>query len=82
MKKVQELKCGEDFFLAYSPERVDPGNKIYKTKNTPKVVGGGGEDSTEIAAAMYNSVLDGCVHEVSSPKVAKWKNYLKILIGI
>ena len=58
------LKCGEDFFLAYSPERVDPGNKIYKTKNTPKVVGGVGQDSTEIAAAMYNSVLDGCVHSI------------------
>ena len=34
------LKCGEDFFLAFSPERVDPGNKHYNTKNTPKVVGG------------------------------------------
>jgi len=71
------LKCGEDFFLAYSPERVDPGNKIYKTKNTPKVVGGVGKDSTEIAAAMYNSVLDGCVHEVSSPKVAEMEKILE-----
>ena len=41
------LKCGEDFYLAFSPERVDPGNQQYKTKNTPKVVGGVGEDSTE-----------------------------------
>lgn len=44
MKPILEegsgLKCGEDFFLAFSPERVDPGNKKYKTKNTPKVVGG------------------------------------------
>lgn len=71
------LKCGEDFFLAYSPERVDPGNKLYKTKNTPKVVGGIGKDSTEIAAAMYNSVLDGCVHEVSSPKVAEMEKILE-----
>lgn len=71
------LKCGEDFFLAYSPERVDPGNKIYKTRNTPKVVGGVGKDSTEIAAAMYNSVLDGCVHEVSSPKVAEMEKILE-----
>lgn len=71
------LKCGEDFFLAYSPERVDPGNKLYKTKNTPKVVGGVGEDSTEIAAAMYSSVLEGCVHKVSSPKVAEMEKLLE-----
>lgn len=71
------LKCGEDFFLAYSPERVDPGNKLYKTKNTPKVVGGVGKDSTEIAAAMYNSVLENCVHEVSSPKVAEMEKILE-----
>lgn len=71
------LKCGEDFFLAYSPERVDPGNKLYKTKNTPKVVGGVGKDSTEIAAAMYNSVLDSSVHEVSSSKVAELEKILE-----
>ncbi len=71
------LKCGEDFFLAYSPERVDPGNKLYKTKNTPKVVGGVGKDSTEIAAAMYNSVLENCVHQVSSPKVAEMEKILE-----
>lgn len=71
------LKCGEDFFLAYSPERVDPGNKLYKTKNTQKVVGGVGKDSTEIAAAMYNSVLENCVHQVSSPKVAEMEKILE-----
>lgn len=71
------LKCGQDFFLAFSPERVDPGNKLYKTKNTPKVVGGIGKDSTEIAAAMYRSVLNGCVHEVSSPKVAEMEKLLE-----
>ncbi|MBU5294109.1 nucleotide sugar dehydrogenase [Anaerosalibacter bizertensis] len=71
------LKCGKDFFLAYSPERVDPGNKLYKTKNTPKVVGGLGKDSTEVAAVMYRSVLDGCVHEVSSPKVAEMEKLLE-----
>ncbi len=71
------LKCGEDFFLAYSPERVDPGNKLYKTKNTPKVVGGVGKDSTKVAAAMYSSVLDGCVHEVSSPRVAEMEKILE-----
>lgn len=77
LEKGSGLKCGEDFFLAYSPERVDPGNKLYKTKNTPKVVGGVGKDSTEIAAAMYNSVLENCVHEVSSPKVAEMEKILE-----
>ena len=52
------LKCGEDFYLAFSPERVDPGNLIYKTKNTPKVVGGCTPKCTEIAAAMYETVLE------------------------
>jgi UDP-N-acetyl-D-glucosamine dehydrogenase len=71
------LKCEQDFFLAFSPERVDPGNLIYKTKNTPKVVGGVGKDSTEIAAAMYRNVLEGEVFEVSSPKVAEMEKILE-----
>lgn len=65
------LKCGKDFFLAYSPERVDPGNKLYNTKNTPKVVGGVTDLCTKVAATMYRSVLEGDVHEVSSPAVAE-----------
>ncbi|MCF6096384.1 nucleotide sugar dehydrogenase [Thermovorax subterraneus] len=65
------LKCGEDFFLAYSPERVDPGNKIYKTKNTPKVVGGATPTCTKVASELYKNVLEGEVFEVSSPKVAE-----------
>ncbi|WP_085522153.1 nucleotide sugar dehydrogenase [Tuberibacillus sp. Marseille-P3662] len=65
------LKCGEDFFLAYSPERVDPGNKQFKTKNTPKVVGGVTESCTAIAATLYSNVLEGKVHKVSSPAVAE-----------
>jgi UDP-N-acetyl-D-glucosamine dehydrogenase len=77
LEKGSGLKCGKDFFLAYSPERVDPGNKIYKTKNTPKVVGGVDRDSTEIAAAMYRSVLEGEVHEVSSPRVAEMEKILE-----
>mgnify|MGYP000886981050 CR=1 FL=1 len=71
------LKCGQDFFLAFSPERVDPGNLIYKTKNTPKVVGGVGKDSTEVAAAMYRNVLECDVFEVSSPKVAEMEKILE-----
>lgn len=71
------LKCGEDFYLGFSPERVDPGNLIYKTKNTPKVVGGVGADATEVIAAMYRAVLEGDVHEVSSPAVAEMEKILE-----
>jgi UDP-N-acetyl-D-glucosamine dehydrogenase len=71
------LKCSEDFYLAFSPERVDPGNKQYKTKNTPKVVGGVGKDSTEVAAALYRSVLAGGVYEVSTPAVAEMEKLLE-----
>lgn len=65
------LTCGVDFFLAYSPERVDPGNKSYNTKNTPKVVGGITTSCTRVAAQLYRSVLEGDVVEVSSPAVAE-----------
>ena len=71
------MVCGEDFFLAYSPERVDPGNKDFNTKNTPKVVGGITESCTKVAAAMYRAVLEGDVHEVSSPAVAEMEKLLE-----
>lgn len=71
------LVCGEQFFLAYSPERVDPGNKHYNTKNTPKVVGGITPACTEIASVMYKSVLEGEVHQVSSPAVAEMEKILE-----
>lgn len=71
------LKCGEDFFLAFSPERVDPGNKHYNTKNTPKVVGGCTAECTEIAAALYENVLEGEIHRVSSPAVAEMEKILE-----
>ena len=71
------LKCGEDFYLGFSPERVDPGNLIYKTKNTPKVVGAIGKDATEVIAAMYRAVLDGEVYEVSCPAVAEMEKILE-----
>ena len=71
------LKCGEDFFLAFSPERVDPGNKHYNTKNTPKVVGGCTADCTEVAAALYENVLEGEIHRVSSPAVAEMEKILE-----
>lgn len=71
------LHCGIDFYLGFSPERVDPGNLIYKTKNTPKVVGGVGTEATEVIAAMYRAVLEGDVYEVSSPAVAEMEKILE-----
>ena len=71
------LKCGEDFYLGFSPERVDPGNLIYKTKNTPKVVGAIGKDATEVIATMYRAVLEGDVYEVSSPAIAEMEKILE-----
>lgn len=71
------LICGKDFFLAFSPERVDPGNKQYNTKNTPKVVGGVTKYCTEVAATMYRNVLEGEVFTVSSPRVAEMEKLLE-----
>ncbi|TYZ29117.1 nucleotide sugar dehydrogenase [Selenomonas caprae] len=71
------LKCGEDFYLGFSPERVDPGNLIYKTKNTPKVVGGIGKDATEVIADVYRHILQSDIHEVSSPAVAEMEKILE-----
>ncbi|MBS4538834.1 nucleotide sugar dehydrogenase [Clostridium sp. D2Q-11] len=71
------LKCGEDFFLAFSPERVDPGNKQYNIKNTPKIVGGVTENCTELAALLYEKFLQGSIHKVSSPAVAEIEKILE-----
>ncbi len=71
------LKCGTDFFLAFSPERVDPGNLLYKTQNTPKVVGGVGPKSTEMAKTLYETVLQAPVCSVSSPKEAEMAKILE-----
>lgn len=71
------LKCGEDFYLGFSPERVDPGNLIYKTKNTPKVVGAIGEEAAELISSMYREVLEGEVFVVSSPAVAEMEKILE-----
>ena len=77
LEEGSSLKCGKDFYLGFSPERVDPGNLIYKTKNTPKVVGAIGKDATEVIAAMYRAVLEGDVHTVSSPAVAEMEKILE-----
>lgn len=77
LEKGSGLTCGQDFYLGFSPERVDPGNLIYKTKNTPKVVGAIGEDAAEVISAMYKAVLEGEVFTVSSPAVAEMEKILE-----
>ncbi len=77
LEKYSGLECGKDFYLGFSPERVDPGNLVYKTKNTPKVVGAIGEEALECIAAVYESVLEGGVTRVSSPAVAEMEKILE-----
>ena len=70
MLKETGLKLDEDFLIAFSPERVDPGNPQFKTHNIPKVVGGVTDDSTEAAVTLYSQIVDD-VHPVSSSRVAE-----------
>lgn len=71
------LKCGEDFFLGFSPERVDPGHPTRKTRNIPKVVGGLGTDAGELISSMYEAVLETSVYRASSPAVAEMSKILE-----
>jgi UDP-N-acetyl-D-glucosamine dehydrogenase len=71
------LKCGEGFYLGFSPERVDPGNPVYKTGNTPKVVGAVGRDALAVIAHMYRSGLGCGVFETSGPAVAEMEKILE-----
>jgi UDP-N-acetyl-D-glucosamine dehydrogenase len=70
------LVAGKDFFLAFSPERVDPGNKSYTTRSIPKVVGGMNDASTALAVALYASIIDTVV-PVSSTRVAEMVKLLE-----
>ncbi|MDO8880930.1 MAG: nucleotide sugar dehydrogenase [Coriobacteriia bacterium] len=70
------LKVGTDLFLAFSPERVDPGNPVYQTRNTPKVVGGVTQQCTEHAVALYGRYIDTIV-PVSSTRVAEMSKLLE-----
>jgi UDP-N-acetyl-D-glucosamine dehydrogenase len=70
------LKAGQDFHLAFAPERVDPGRTDFTTKTTPKVVGGVDESSTEAAAQLYSSVVDE-VHTVSTAEAAELSKLLE-----
>lgn len=64
------LKAGTDFFLAFSPERIDPGNKQFSVRDIPKIAGGITPQCTRLAAALYKQIVDRVV-EVSSPRVAE-----------
>jgi len=64
------LRAGKEFFLAFSPERVDPGNAVYATRNTPKVVGGTTPDCTRAARLFYERAIDS-VYPVSSTQTAE-----------
>jgi UDP-N-acetyl-D-glucosamine dehydrogenase len=70
------LRAGRDFFLAYSPERVDPGNKSYTTRNIPKVIGGVTLRCTELATLFYQQMIETIV-PVSSPETAEMVKLLE-----
>lgn len=74
--QAKGLKVGRDFFLAFSPERVDPGNAVYTTANTPRVVGGVTPDCTRVAKTFYLQSIDH-VHAVSSTKAAEMVKLLE-----
>ncbi len=69
-------KAGKDFYLAFSPERIDPGNKRYSVKNIPKIIGGVTRKCTELASCLYGNIIETIV-PVSSPKVAEMVKLLE-----
>jgi len=76
IEQESKMKEGKDFWLCFSPERVDPGNKDYKTDNTPKVVGAIGEEAKQIASALYGLGIK-YLHMVSSPRIAEMVKILE-----
>ena len=82
MLEAKGAKLDVDFLLAFSPERVDPGNPQFQTHNIPKVVGGVSDDSTAVSALLYRQIVDE-VHAVSSARVAEacklWENTFRAI---
>jgi len=76
LEEASGLKQGIDFWLAFSPERVDPGNKIYDTRNTPKILGAMTPEGLEIGKAIYSKAIDQ-IYTVSSPRVAEMVKILE-----
>jgi len=76
IEKESNLSEGRDFWLCFSPERVDPGNKNYNTENTPKIIGALGTEANKIAMALY-SIAIKYLHAVSSPRAAEMVKILE-----
>ncbi len=74
--EIKELSVGKDYFLAFSPERVDPGNKTFTTATTPIVVGGVTAECTKVAKKALEQIIEQ-VHPVSSPRVAEMEKLLE-----
>src|SRR5260370_7004318 len=70
LEQAGSLRAGEDFFLVFAPERIDPGNTRYTVKNTPKIVGGATPESTRLGCLLYEACIDEVV-PVSSPEIAE-----------
>jgi UDP-N-acetyl-D-glucosamine dehydrogenase len=70
LEQVSGLRAGDDFFLVFAPERIDPGNTRYTVKNTPKLVGGATPESTRLGCVLYEACIDEVV-PVSSPEIAE-----------
>jgi UDP-N-acetyl-D-galactosamine dehydrogenase len=71
LERASGMRCGEDFYLGYSPERINPGDKAHTLENIPKVVGAGSEEVCEKLAGLYASVVGAGVHKVSSIRAAE-----------
>ncbi len=76
LESISGLEAGKDFMLGYSPERIDPGNKTWNFKNTPKIVSGVNEDSTEAISLFYKSIIDEVI-EVSGTREAEMVKLLE-----
>jgi UDP-N-acetyl-D-glucosamine dehydrogenase len=76
IERESGLKEGADFWLAFSPERVDPGNQQYHTRNTPKVLGALSDEGLEVGKAIYSKAIDH-IYPVSSPRVAEMVKILE-----
>jgi UDP-N-acetyl-D-glucosamine dehydrogenase len=76
IERESGMKAGKDFWLAYSPERVDPGNKNYHTRNTPKVLGAMTPEGLETGRKIYSKAIEN-IHTVSSPRVAEMVKILE-----
>lgn len=71
LERESGMKCGEDFKIGYSPERIDPGNKVNRLQNIVKVVSGMDDETLEVAAKLYELIIEAGVHRAESIKVAE-----------